>query len=163
MTARSASASALVVVARESGEPMFLRFAELLAAKESPYGEFLRGQAREMRAEQNRYLERAADRAHLAMHLPLAPLIAVVVLWVSYRLPPLACPNDLTPRKENKMGTLTRIWLGLARGRVARDERGEVVTWVVLAIGIVVITTGVLAIVGPGVLNAGQKLVNEMK
>jgi hypothetical protein len=63
---------------------MFLRFTELLAAKESPYGEFLRGQAREMRAEQNRYLERAADRAHLAMHLPLAPLIAVVVLWVSF-------------------------------------------------------------------------------
>ncbi len=61
------------------------------------------------------------------------------------------------------MGTLTRIWLGLARGRVVSDERGEVVTWVVLAIGIVVITTGVLAIVGPGVLNAGQKLVNEMK
>ncbi|HSZ12887.1 MAG TPA: hypothetical protein VK790_02510 [Solirubrobacteraceae bacterium] len=61
------------------------------------------------------------------------------------------------------MGTLTRIWLSLAKGRIARDERGEVVTWVVLAIGIVVITTGVLAIVGPGVLNAGQKLVNEMK
>jgi len=61
------------------------------------------------------------------------------------------------------MGTLTRIWLSLTRGRIARDERGEVVTWVVLAIGIVVITTGVLAIVGPGVLNAGQKLVNEMK
>jgi Flp pilus assembly protein TadB len=75
---------ALVAVARASGEPMFLRFTELLAAKESPYGEFLRGQAREMRAEQNRYLERAADRAHLAMHLPLAPLIAVVVLWVSF-------------------------------------------------------------------------------
>jgi Flp pilus assembly protein TadB len=75
---------ALVAVSRESGEPMFLRFTELLAAKESPYGEFLRGQAREMRAEQNRYLERAADRAHLAMHLPLAPLIAVVVLWVSF-------------------------------------------------------------------------------
>ncbi len=75
---------ALVAVARETGEPTFLRFAELLAAKESPYGEFLHSQAREMRAEQNRYLERAADRAHLAMHLPLAPLIAVVVLWVSY-------------------------------------------------------------------------------
>lgn len=75
---------ALVAVARETGEPTFLRFAELLAAKESPYGEFLHSQAREMRAEQNRYLERAADRAHLAMHLPLVPLIAVVVLWVSY-------------------------------------------------------------------------------
>lgn len=61
------------------------------------------------------------------------------------------------------MGTLTRIWLGLTTGRIVRDERGEVVTWVVLAIGIVVITTGVLAIVGPGVLSAGQKLVNEMK
>jgi hypothetical protein len=61
------------------------------------------------------------------------------------------------------MGILTRIWLGLTTGRTVRDERGEVVTWVVLAIGIVVITTGVLAIVGPGVLAAGQKLVNEMK
>ena len=61
------------------------------------------------------------------------------------------------------MGILTRIWLGLTNGRIVRDERGEVVTWVVLAIGIVVITTGVLAIVGPGVLSAGQKLVNEMK
>jgi hypothetical protein len=61
------------------------------------------------------------------------------------------------------MGILTRIWLNLSSTRAASDERGEVVTWVVLAIGIVVITTGVLAIVGPGVLNAGQKLVNEMK
>lgn len=61
------------------------------------------------------------------------------------------------------MGILTRLWLGLTNERIVRDERGEVVTWVVLAIGIVVITTGVLAIVGPGVLSAGQKLVNEMK
>ena len=61
------------------------------------------------------------------------------------------------------MGILTRLWLGLTTERIVRDERGEVVTWVVLAIGIVVITTGVLAIVGPGVLSAGQKLVNEMK
>lgn len=75
---------ALVVVARESREPTFVRFSELLAAKESPFGEFLRSQTREMRAEQNRYLERAADRAHMAMHLPLAPLIGVVVLLVSY-------------------------------------------------------------------------------
>ena len=61
------------------------------------------------------------------------------------------------------MGILTRLWLGLMTERAVRDERGEVVTWVVLAIGIVVITTAVLAIVGPGVLSAGQKLVNEMK
>lgn len=61
------------------------------------------------------------------------------------------------------MGIVIKIWLGITQGRIVRDERGEVVTWVVLAIGIVVITTGVLAIVGPGVLNAGQKLVNEMK
>ncbi len=61
------------------------------------------------------------------------------------------------------MGILTKIWLGLTNEQTMRDERGEVITWVVLAIGIVVITTGVLAIVGPGVLNAGQKLVNEMK
>lgn len=61
------------------------------------------------------------------------------------------------------MGIVIKIWLGITQVRIARDERGEVVTWVVLAIGIVVITTGVLAIVGPGVLGAGQKLVNEMK
>jgi tight adherence protein C len=75
---------ALVVIAKDTGEPALLRFAELLAAKESPYAEFLRGQAREMRAEQNRYLERAADRAYLSMHAPLIPLLAVLVLLVSY-------------------------------------------------------------------------------
>jgi Flp pilus assembly protein TadB len=75
---------ALVAVARESGEPMFVRFAELLAAKESPYGEFLKSQAAQMRAEQHRYLERAADRAYLAMHAPLVPLLAVLVMLVAY-------------------------------------------------------------------------------
>jgi tight adherence protein C len=75
---------ALVTVARDSGEPMFARFAELLAAKESPYGDFLRSQAEQMRGEQNRYLERAADRAYLSMHAPLVPLLAVLVLLVSY-------------------------------------------------------------------------------
>lgn len=75
---------ALTVIAKDAGEPALLRFSELLAAKESPYVEFLRAQAREMRSEQNRYLERAADRAYLAMHAPLIPLLAVLVLLVSY-------------------------------------------------------------------------------
>jgi tight adherence protein C len=75
---------ALLLIARESGEPMFTHFAELLAAKESPYVEFLHSQAAQMRAEQNRYLERAADRAYLAMHAPLVPLLVVLVLLVSY-------------------------------------------------------------------------------
>jgi tight adherence protein C len=75
---------ALVRVAREAGEPTFARFAELLAVKESPYLDFLRQQAREARAEQARYLERAADRAYLAMHAPLAPLLAVLVLLLAY-------------------------------------------------------------------------------
>jgi tight adherence protein C len=75
---------ALVRVARESGEPSFTRFAELLAAKESPYLDFLRQQARETRAEQGRYLERAAERAYLAMHAPVAPLLAVLVLLLAY-------------------------------------------------------------------------------
>jgi tight adherence protein C len=75
---------ALVRAAREAGEPTFARFAELLAAKESPYLDFLRQQAREARAEQARYLERAADRAYLAMHAPLAPLLAVLVLLLAY-------------------------------------------------------------------------------
>jgi tight adherence protein C len=75
---------ALVNVARESGEETFARFAQLLAAKESPYLEFLRAQAAQARAEQNRYLERAADRAYLAMHAPVAPLLAVMVLLFAY-------------------------------------------------------------------------------
>jgi tight adherence protein C len=75
---------ALVQVARESGEQSFTRFAELLATKESPYLDFLRQQAREMRAEQGRYLERAAERAYLAMHAPVAPLLAVLVLLLAY-------------------------------------------------------------------------------
>ncbi len=75
---------ALVQVARESGEPAFARFAELLAAKESPYLDFLRQQARETRAEQSRYLERSAERAYLAMHAPVAPLLAVLVLLLAY-------------------------------------------------------------------------------
>jgi len=75
---------ALTVIAKDAGESALLRFSELLAAKESPYVEFLRAQAREMRSEQNRYLERAADRAYLAMHAPLVPLLAVLVLLVSY-------------------------------------------------------------------------------
>jgi tight adherence protein C len=76
----------LLRVARESGEPTFARFAELLAAKESPYVDFLRQQAAHARADQNRFLERAADRAYLSMHAPVAPLLAVLVLLVAYGL-----------------------------------------------------------------------------
>ena len=75
---------ALLQVARESGEVHFARFAELLAAKESPYLDFLRAQAAQARAEQNRLLEQAGDRAYLAMHGPLAPLLAALVLLVAY-------------------------------------------------------------------------------
>jgi len=75
---------ALVRIAHQAGEPTFARFAELLAAKESPYVEFLGQQAREARAAQSRYLERAADRAYLSMHAPLAPLLAVLVLLLAY-------------------------------------------------------------------------------
>lgn len=75
---------ALVQVAAEAGEPTFARFAELLAAKESPYLEFLRQQAAAARGEQNRYLERAADRAYLSMHAPLVPMLAVLVLLIAY-------------------------------------------------------------------------------
>ena len=75
---------ALVQVARELGEPNFARFAELLAAKESPYLDFLRAHAAQARSEQGRLLEQAADRAYLAMHGPLAPLLTALVLLVSY-------------------------------------------------------------------------------
>jgi tight adherence protein C len=75
---------ALVQVAGESGEQHFARFAELLAAKESPYLDFLRTHAAQSRSEQTRLLEAAADRAYLAMHGPLAPLLAALVLIVAY-------------------------------------------------------------------------------
>ena len=75
---------ALVQVARASGEPHFARFAELLAAKESPYLDFLHTHTTQARAEQNRLIEQAADRAYLAMHGPLAPLLAALVLVVAY-------------------------------------------------------------------------------
>ena len=75
---------ALVQTARATGEPTFERFAELLAAKESPYVEFLRAQAASARAEQAWHLERAHDRAYLTMHAPLVPLLAVLVLLVAY-------------------------------------------------------------------------------
>jgi len=75
---------ALLEVAAAGGEPNFLRFAELLAGKESPYLDFLRSQAAQARAEQNRVLEQAAERAYLAMHAPLAPLLTTLVLLVSY-------------------------------------------------------------------------------
>jgi tight adherence protein C len=75
---------ALVRTAQDAGEETFVRFTELLAAKESPYVEFLRAQAAQARAEQNRYLERAADRAYLAMHAPIAPMLAVLVLLFAY-------------------------------------------------------------------------------
>jgi tight adherence protein C len=75
---------ALVRVAHQAGEPTLTRFTELLAAKESPYLEFLQQQAHEARAAQTRYLERAADRAYLSMYAPLAPLLAVLVLLLAY-------------------------------------------------------------------------------
>jgi Flp pilus assembly protein TadB len=75
---------ALVQAARDAGEPSFLRFTELLAAKESPYLDFLRQQAASARAEQSRYLERAADRAYLSMHAPIVPLLAILVLLIAY-------------------------------------------------------------------------------
>jgi tight adherence protein C len=76
--------SALMQIAADCQEPHLLRFAELLAGKESPYAEFLADQAASLRQEQDRYLEQAAERAYLAMHLPVAPLLAVLVLLLTY-------------------------------------------------------------------------------
>jgi tight adherence protein C len=75
---------ALIRTAQDAGEDTFIRFTELLAAKESPYLEVLRGQAAQVRAEQSRYLDRAADRSYLAMHAPIAPLLMVMVLLFAY-------------------------------------------------------------------------------
>jgi hypothetical protein len=47
-------------------------------------------------------------------------------------------------------------------GEVARDERGEVIPWVVLAIGLVTITAAVIALLRPAVLNAAQQIVSSL-
>jgi Flp pilus assembly protein TadB len=75
---------ALVRVADETGEESFARFAQLLASKDSPYVEFLATQAAGVRAEQNRYLERASDDAYMRMHWPLGPVAAVTVFLFAY-------------------------------------------------------------------------------
>jgi hypothetical protein len=67
-------------------------------------------------------------------------------------------------RKEENMGILVKIWLGLSSRmeQAARDERGEVIPWVVLAIGIVGITAAVIALLRPAVLNAAQQIISSM-
>ncbi|HTB50839.1 MAG TPA: hypothetical protein VK701_07665 [Solirubrobacteraceae bacterium] len=62
------------------------------------------------------------------------------------------------------MGILVKIWLGLSSRmeQAARDERGEVIPWVVLAIGIVGITAAVIALLRPAVLNAAQQIISSM-
>jgi hypothetical protein len=75
---------ALVVIAHETGEPGFTRFAELLAAKESPYLAFLQTQTKALRADQDRYLERTADSAYRRMQLWIAPLAGVMLLILAY-------------------------------------------------------------------------------
>lgn len=76
--------TALLATAQAADEPHFVRFAELLARKESPYSDFLHTQAAQLRAEHDRYLDQAADRAYLRMHLPVAPLLATLVLLLTY-------------------------------------------------------------------------------
>ena len=107
MTGRSVSAKRCAGSPRTRASPAFARFAELLCAKESPYVDFLRAQAREMRAEQNRYLERAADRAYLAMHAPLVPLLAVLVL-VSPTAFSTSLPKPSERKEEWSWESLTR-------------------------------------------------------
>ena len=127
---------ALVAVAARAASQL-LRFAELLAAKESPYLEFLRSQAAGMRAEQNRYLERAADRAYLAMHAPLVPLLAVARAAPRLRLPPLPHPNDLIHERRKHNANLIRSGSGfLAATQRTGGARRQLVNWVVLAVGL---------------------------
>jgi hypothetical protein len=62
------------------------------------------------------------------------------------------------------MGVLVTIWVRITTRMegVARDERGEVIPWVVLAIGLVTITAAVIALLRPAVLSAAQKIVSEL-
>jgi hypothetical protein len=62
------------------------------------------------------------------------------------------------------MSILLTIWFRTAGAlqEVAKDERGEVVTWVVLAVGIVAITTAAIVLLRPGILKAAGEIVNQM-
>ena len=100
---------ALVQVARESGEPHFARFAELLAAKESPYLDFLRTHATQARSEQNRLLEQAG-RPRLPRDARSARAAAGGVgADRRLRLPALPRPDHVT---QTKGGTqmLATLW-----------------------------------------------------
>jgi hypothetical protein len=146
-------------VAREAGEPTFARFAELLAAKESPYLDFLRQQAREARAEQARYLERAAERAYLAMHAPVAPLLAVLVLLLAYGFLHFLAQTTKPLKGGNEM-LLDAIWNRLLT-RLLREERGDgIISWVVLAVGLAAAAAAVIALLRPAITSAAQSIVN---
>src|SRR5262249_1877978 len=152
---------ALVRVAREAGEPTFIRFCELLAAKESPYLEFLRLQAKQLRSEQARHLERAADRAYLAMHAPLAPLLAVLVLLLAYGFLRFLA-HTVQPRKEvTPMSDAFWSRLLAWAARLRHEERGDsLVNWVVLAVGLAAAAAAVVALLRPAITDAAQKMVN---
>ena len=54
------------------------------------------------------------------------------------------------------MSILYTIWFGLLNRaeRAMHDERGEVIPWVVLTIGLVLIAAAIIAVLRPAVQNA---------
>ena len=142
---------ALVQVAHQTGEPTFSRFAELLAAKESPYLDFLRQQAAQARAEQSRYLERAADRAYLSMHAPIVAAARRARAAARLRLPPLPRPHHLTPERSDTPCS-DRSGTGSSQPPAPREERGDsMINWLVLAVGLAVAAAAVVALLRPAI------------
>ncbi len=111
------------------------RFCELLAAKESPYLEFLRQQARPRRAEP---LPGARRRPRLPGHArAVAPLLAVLVLLLAYGFLRFLAQTVCNQPKEVVMLNLLFSRLLEAAERIRREERGDgLVNWVVLAVGL---------------------------
>ncbi|HEY3828795.1 MAG TPA: hypothetical protein VGL57_06315 [Solirubrobacteraceae bacterium] len=62
------------------------------------------------------------------------------------------------------MSILYTIWFGLLNRteRAMHDERGEVIPWVVLTIGLVLIAAAIIAVLRPAVQNAAQQIVSSL-
>ena len=154
---------ALVQVANEeSGEPSFARFAELLANTGKPLPRLPQEHRRSgtcrtepaTRAERRPRLPRDASPARSAPHDARAA--------GRLRLPPPSQPDDLN--RPNQKGQpfmrLTAIWIKLGNlvADLRDEERGDVVNWLIITLGIALAATAVVVVLRPAIEAAGQDI-----
>src|SRR4029450_4728234 len=99
----------------------------------------------------NRYLERAADRAYLAMHAPVAPMLAVLVLLLAYGFLRFLAQPVYRMKEVTPMLAALFFRLPEAAERIRREERGDsLVNWVVLAVGLAAAAAAVVVLLERG-------------